>query len=160
MSDLRLLPIDAAMKATLEHGAPAFEMTYGARLRDVTLGLDVVTQTLAMPEAGAWSGYLAADGREIIGTCAYKGAPSDAGEVEIAYFTFRPNESKGYATHMARALAERAFDDLAVVRVIAHTLAETNASTRVLEKVGFRFDGEIVDPDDGPIWRWSLARPG
>jgi len=44
----------------------------------------------------------------------------------------------------------------AVLRVIAHTLPETNASTRVLEKVGMNFVGEVIDPDDGRVWRWQM----
>ena len=39
--------------------------------------------------------------------------------------------------------------------VRAHTLAERNASTRVLEKCGFGLVGEVVDPEDGPVWRWE-----
>lgn len=38
----------------------------------------------------------------------------------------------------------------------AHTLPEVNASTRVLEKCGFRHAAEIHDPVDGPVWRWEL----
>ena len=53
-------------------------------------------------------------------------------------------------------LAE-AFADDGVEWVIAHTLAERNASNRVLEKVGFRFDGEATE-GDSPVWRYSLAR--
>lgn len=43
-------------------------------------------------------------------------------------------------------------------RTRAHTLPERNASTRVLEKCGFTLVGEVVDPDDGVVWRWE--RPG
>jgi ribosomal-protein-alanine N-acetyltransferase len=41
--------------------------------------------------------------------------------------------------------------------VRAHTLPEVNASTRVLLKCGFRHVGTVVDPDDGPVWRWELS---
>jgi len=40
--------------------------------------------------------------------------------------------------------------------VIAHTLPEKNASNRVLEKVGFAFDGSVKD-DDETVWRFALA---
>jgi RimJ/RimL family protein N-acetyltransferase len=39
--------------------------------------------------------------------------------------------------------------------VRAHTLPERNASTRILEKCGFTFRGEILDPEDGLVWRWE-----
>lgn len=158
MSDLRLISIEPQMMSALEHGADEFASAYGGQIEDAALVLDVVSQTLAMPASPPWSGYLAADGDMVIGTCAYKGVPGPEGEVEIAYFTFRPYENRGYATRMAEALVRRAFDDPAVGRIIAHTLAQPNASTRVLLKSGFRFEDELEDPEDGPIWRWSLAR--
>jgi RimJ/RimL family protein N-acetyltransferase len=47
------------------------------------------------------------------------------------------------------------------VRTIqAHTLPEQNASTRVLEKCGFTFTGEIIHPADGPVWRWERSSTG
>ncbi len=38
---------------------------------------------------------------------------------------------------------------------LAHTCPEPNASTRVLTKCGFRRVGEVMDPDDGLVWRWE-----
>jgi|SRR6267378_2525891 len=37
----------------------------------------------------------------------------------------------------------------------AHTLPLSNPSTRVLQKCGFRHIGAVVDPEDGPVWRWE-----
>jgi len=42
--------------------------------------------------------------------------------------------------------------------VIAHTLPTANTSTRVLTRCGFRFVGDVVDPDDDPVWRWERGR--
>ena len=36
-----------------------------------------------------------------------------------------------------------------------HTLPEPNASTRILEKTGFKRAGETIDPESGPVWRWE-----
>jgi hypothetical protein len=44
-----------------------------------------------------------------------------------------------------------------VTLVSAHTLAEENASVAVLRKSGFTRTTEILDPDEGAIWRWELA---
>ena len=57
---------------------------------------------------------------------------------------------------MAKKLIELASDSAAVRRVVAHTLPEKNASTRVLEKVGMRLLGEVMDPEDGRVWRWQV----
>ena len=45
-----------------------------------------------------------------------------------------------------------------VRRITARTLPEPNASARVLEKVGMAFAGEVMDPEDGRVWEWQLAR--
>jgi ribosomal-protein-alanine N-acetyltransferase len=110
-----------------------------------------------------WGGYFARDDEsgEVVGTCAFKGPPTDEGVVEIAYLTYPEFEGRGYATEMARRLVALAGASGEVRRVIAHTLREEGASTRVLERVGMTFEGDVVDPDDGPVWRWQLeVSPG
>ena len=45
------------------------------------------------------------------------------------------------------------------VRVIcAHTLPDGAASKRVLEKCGFQHKGEVMDPEDGLVWRFEWVR--
>ncbi|MGI9239602.1 MAG: GNAT family N-acetyltransferase [Verrucomicrobiales bacterium] len=104
-----------------------------------------------------WDGYFVvdADTREVVGSCAFKGRPTEFGTVEIAYFTYPEFEGRGYATSMARKLIELAANSTEIEQIIAHTLPEKNASTKVLEKVGMRFIGEVEDPDDGLVWRWQ-----
>ena len=99
----------------------------------------------------------------VIGSCAYKGPPDSEATVEIAYGIHPPHQGQGYATEAARALSTFAFQSGQVKVVRAHTLPENNASTRVLTKCGFEFVGEVVDPEDGLVWRWELkptATPG
>ena len=85
----------------------------------------------------------------------FKGPPDGEGMVEIAYGVVPAYEGRGFATEAAAALTEYAFDSGDVRLVRAHTLPERNASTRVLEKNGFALVGEVVDPEDGPVWRWE-----
>ena len=61
---------------------------------------------------------------------------------------------------MAAGLVERAERAIEVRRVRAHTRPEKNASTRILEKLGFERIGEIIDPEDGPVWRCDRACSG
>ena len=105
-----------------------------------------------------WDGYFVIDPdtREVVGSCAYKGEPTTEGTVEIAYFTYPDFEGKGYATSMACKLIELAKSRPAISKVIAHTLPEKSASTRVLEKATMTFLGEVTDPDDGRVWRWQM----
>jgi RimJ/RimL family protein N-acetyltransferase len=122
-------------------------------------------QTLALlaraPRAPEWGGYLAIDEGQgaVIGTCGYVHGPEADGTVEIAYHTFPEFERRGYATEMARALLERALQSGAVREIVAHTLPESSASTRVLEKVGLQRVGDALDPEVGRVWRWA-HRPG
>jgi RimJ/RimL family protein N-acetyltransferase len=91
----------------------------------------------------------------VIGKCGFTGPPGADGAVEIAYGVEPKHEGKGYATEAAAALVSYAFSHEQVRVVRAHTLPEANASTRVLTKCGFRRAGEVVDPNDGLVWRWE-----
>jgi RimJ/RimL family protein N-acetyltransferase len=91
----------------------------------------------------------------VIGKCGFKGPPGADGMVEIAYGVAPEHQGKGYATEAAEALVNYAFGSGQVRVVRAHTLPEPNASTRVLTKCGFRRVGEVIDPDDGLVWRWE-----
>jgi RimJ/RimL family protein N-acetyltransferase len=93
-----------------------------------------------------------------IGMCGFKGPPSAEGLVEIAYGVEPGHQGRGYATEAAQALVSYAFGIESVRSVCAHTLRCANASTRVLTKCGFRQVGEVVDPEDGLVWRWELER--
>ena len=86
-----------------------------------------------------------------------KGEPDAEGMVEIAYGVVSSREGRGYATEAARALIHFAARDPRVRTLRAHTLPEANASTRVLTKCGFVHIGPVVDPEDGPVWRWERS---
>ena len=95
------------------------------------------------------------DSGGVVGRCGFKGPPDVDGVVEIAYGVEPEHQGKGYATEAAAGLVSYAFGHRQVCVVRAHTLPEPNASTRVLTKCGFRRVGEVIDPDDGLVWRWE-----
>lgn len=97
------------------------------------------------------------DARIVIGNAGFKGPPDEAGMVEIAYGIAPEFQGRGFATEAAAALVRFAFASGLVRLIRAHTLPEHNASTRVLAKCGFHLVGEVVDPEDGPVWRWDLG---
>jgi RimJ/RimL family protein N-acetyltransferase len=135
----------------------------GAPARTVPSLPDVAQEALAgtamlYRETGydpPWIGYLAVVEGRCVGTCAFKCAPQD-GVVELAYFTFPGHEGRGLATRMCRELVALARTAEPGVMVTAQTLPEHNASTRVLEKAGFRFSRELDHPEDGRVWEWRL----
>ena len=96
----------------------------------------------------------------LIGICGFPGPPDRHGVAEIAYGIAPAYQSRGYATEAAKALIDFATSDNRVVTIRAHTLAERNASTRVLEKCGFKKIGDTVDPENGvAVWRWERPAP-
>ena len=121
---------------------------------------ELLEQTLTLlagtPRPRPWGAYLAEVENAAIGTCAFKAAPNDRGEVEIAYMTFPAFEGRGHANAMVAALTEIA--ESAGARPIARTLREENASNHALRRNAYLFGGEVEDPEDGLVWRWERPR--
>jgi RimJ/RimL family protein N-acetyltransferase len=93
----------------------------------------------------------------VVGQCGFKGPPAADGVVELAYGVSPEHQGKGYATEAAAALVSFALSHEGVRTVRAHTLPQQSASTRVLTKCGFRRVGEVIDPEDGLVWRWEVG---
>jgi ribosomal-protein-alanine N-acetyltransferase len=91
----------------------------------------------------------------MIGFASFTGPPDSNGFVEIAYGIAAAYQGKGYATEAAAALVDFASRNNRVTKVCAHTLPETNASTHVLEKCGFKKIGETIDSENNLVWRWE-----
>lgn len=163
MTKVDLVPITAALAKALEFGPETVEARHGARLdEDVeALTREVVGQSLELlarvPRPAPWGCYLARDAntRKVVGACGFKAGPDAQHTVEIAYSTFPPYEGRGFATAMARALMEIAASAPEVRRVVAHSVLEQGASTRILEKLGMRYAGPVQDPREGTVGRWE-----
>ena len=114
---------------------------------------------LAEPDSAIWGTRLFVTDQpaELVGWGGFKGPPTD-GTVEIGYEIAEVRQGRGLATAAARAMVNEAFAGPGVVEVVAHTLPERNASNAVLEKLGFRHDGEEQE-DRQIVWRFSLSRP-
>ena len=112
----------------------------------------------ADPEGAAWGTrfFVTDDPLELVGWGGFKGPPAD-GVVELGYEIAEPRQNRGLATDAVRAMLTEAFADDEVTAVIAHTLAERNASNRVLEKAGFELAGE-AEEDGVAVWRWAKVR--
>ena len=103
-----------------------------------------------------WIAYLAQREDKLVGTCAFKSPPRE-GKVEIAYFTFPEYEGQAVATSMARQLIQLAHQSSPEVIITANTLPERNASTSILDKLGFHQVGEGQDDEVGKTWLWKLS---
>jgi len=163
---LQLLPNSPEHLLALIEGTQQFEERGGLRaadgLRDFLVSDEVspafLAQLRASLVADPWVLGFAVVHREsgeVIGSAGFKGPPDENGMVEIAYGIVPSYQGRGYATEAAMALLAFAFGSGRVSLVRAHTIAETNASTRVLTKCGFESVGEVVEPEEGLAWRWE-----
>ncbi len=112
------------------------------------------------PDAANWWMYFFVHekDRKLVGNGGFKGKPDEAGIVEIGYAIAPDYEGQGLATEAAENLIDYAFGEPQVKLVQAHTLAEENASVKVLRKLGMTFVKELHDTEDGDIWQWQKFR--
>ena len=113
----------------------------------------------ADPDATEWGTrfFVAGDPPELVGWGGFKGPPTGEGVVELGSEVAEARQGQGLATAAVDAMAGRAFADPQVTALIAHTLPEHNASTRVLEKSRFLHDA-TVEEDGQAVWRWRRDR--
>jgi [ribosomal protein S5]-alanine N-acetyltransferase len=100
-----------------------------------------------------WVSYVAVDDGRAVGGGAFVGPPRD-NRVEIAYFTLKELQGLGYATRTATALVAIARSADPSIVISAFTLRESSASTKILQRLGFKLFGDAEDPDAGDVWEW------
>jgi RimJ/RimL family protein N-acetyltransferase len=142
----------------LAEGDHAFARRFGIAAEPDWLGFPEARGYLSEYAHGdgppEWGPHLIFDGDgSLVGNGGWKGAPVD-GVAELGYAVAPSRQGRGIASAAVRALVERA-RARGIVNVVAHTLAEESASTAVLKRSGFVRVAELVDDQDGPIWRWE-----
>ena len=115
-----------------------------------------------MQAAPDWAGVLSTrlyvlDGERVVGSGGVKAPPLADGEVEIGYGMAPAWQGKGLATQAARVLTDEALAHGAS-QVSAFTTPDNTASWKLLQRIGYRRDGETIDPDDGLVWRWVHSK--
>ena len=166
---LRLAPNARDFILALMENVELFERRSGLRaadgLRDFFVSGEIspawVEKLRESAPVDVWlHGYwlLERESETAVGAVGFKGPPDADGMVEIGYGVVPSREGRGYATEAAAAVVAFAFEQPDVKTVRAHTLPARNASTRVLLKCGFTHVGEVVDPEDGLVWRWERPK--
>jgi ribosomal-protein-alanine N-acetyltransferase len=160
---IRLVRADLALMDAAMAGEDALARALG---HDVVSGWATFTGALRRtrdalaedPNGSAWGArlFLCGEPPELVGWGGFKGPPRD-GVVELGYEIAADRRERGLATAATRAMLAEAFSDERVTTVIAHTPPERGASNRVLEKAGFRYEGEAQE-DGEVVWRFSRAR--
>ncbi len=121
--------------------------------------LPVVLAAARAGGADPWGSHLFfEDDGVLVGFGGFKGRPT-GGEVEIGYAVAPSRQGRGIATAAAEVMIDQARPS-GVEVVVAHTLAELNASTSVLRRCGFVHVATVDDPGGdvaGDVWRWELS---
>src|SRR5262249_53455671 len=137
----------------LLRSAEEFENTSGLRVADgireqlLSASADFKTRVETAKEPDPWLFGFAIIHKidnVLMGMCGFPGPPNSHGVAEIAYGIALDYQRRGYATEAAMALVEFVSSDPRVKTICAHTLTEKNASTRVLEKCGFKKTGDAI----------------
>ena len=79
---------------------------------------------------------------ELIGEAGLYPMNGSGPDIELGYALGTPWWGRGYATEAARAILHAAFENLGVERVVAVAKRENTDSLHVLDKLGFRMEGE------------------
>src|SRR5918998_2851279 len=161
--NLRLIAVEPFHVEALSRDKRELAEVMGVAVPD---GWPQFPEAFAPPDGGSsrserpptdWRGYFFVHprGRALVGNGGFAGDPDDSGVVEIGYEIAPEHRNRGFATEAARAMIDYAFAhaDARVAAVVAHTLAETNASNAVLRKAGMSFVAEVDDPEVGKVWR-------
>ena len=82
------------------------------------------------PSPTDWSAYFFIHPKDsvLVGSGGFKGQPDDFGTIEIGYEIAAEYWNRGFATEAAQGMIDYAFAHEQVQAVIAHTLAQINAS--------------------------------
>jgi len=162
---LQLIHGTLALLTAAVAGGSALEALLGVSVADGWEGFPEALPILcssyeATPAGHPWGSlfFVEAEARMLVGFGGFKGPPSSEAVVEVGYAIAPAFRGRGLATEAVAQMVQRAFADATVRAVDAHTLGQTNPSTRVLEKSGFRRIAEFDDPNDGLIWQWRRER--
>ncbi len=81
-------------------------------------------------------------GRELSGAIGLHFEPAHR-HAELGYWMGVPYWGKGYTTEAARAVVAFGFETLGLHRIYAHHFAGNDASGRILQKIGMRYEGRF-----------------
>jgi RimJ/RimL family protein N-acetyltransferase len=97
------------------------------------------------PETGVAFAVLLKASDELIGYADVSPGPPEHRQGEIGFVFHPDHQGQGYATEAAEALLALAFGAYDLHRVEARAEARNVASVRVLEKLGLRREGQLVE---------------
>ena len=117
-----------------------------------------IIQNIIFPQypskLGRWAVHLKSNG-EFIGWCGLKFI-EQLDEIDLGYRFFEEQWGKGYATESAKASVAYGFNTLDLKEIVGRAAIANINSTKVLEKVGLRFEKEAEEHGDR-IYKYRLT---
>jgi RimJ/RimL family protein N-acetyltransferase len=162
LPQVKLVPVETQHKLALKTGKAELQQLLGVRIPadwpQFPEAFEVRDEDAV--ESEQWPSYFFVCPSEgaLVGNGGFAAPPNESGEVEIGYEIAPAFQNKGYATAAARALSELALSRTEVSAVVAHTLAQENASNAVLRKIGMSMVAELPNPEVGKVWKWSTQK--
>ncbi|MBD7969038.1 GNAT family N-acetyltransferase [Paenibacillus gallinarum] len=101
------------------------------------------TQERYSKNLGSTFALISKETSELVG-CAGMHIVSDYNRAELAYWIGKPYWGHGYATEAARRMLEYGFDELKLNRIWAAALDRNPASSMVMQKIGMKYEGKLV----------------
>ncbi|CAL1517884.1 GNAT family N-acetyltransferase [Chitinophaga sp. MM2321] len=115
-----------------------------ANISEATQIITFFREMLASKEGMRW-GITLLDHDELIGTCGFHRISRTHFKAEIGYDLFPDFWGKGIMTEAAGILLTYGYQELQLNRIEAFVDLENIASSRLLTKLGFRFEGLLRD---------------
>jgi RimJ/RimL family protein N-acetyltransferase len=163
---VKLVPLDARHAPNLTtfvgDGAhlPWTTPTRRSPLQNV---LAFVVHAQRLRARGVRETFAVCDTERLLGIAVLARDPAAPDRAEMGYWIGPPDRGHGYATAAARQLVTRGFGRMKLALVFARCASANRASTRVVEKLGFRFVGlepalEHPESVGEPIRRYEMTR--
>lgn len=158
--EIMLLPVLPSHKAALAEHRERLGAALNLRVPEGWPQFPEAFDPLNKTGSAEWPSYffVSTSHQSIVGNGGFVGPPIE-GQVEIGYEVAPEFQNKGFATSAVHMLLRKAFQSASVQSVIAHTLAEHNASNAVLLKAGMSFVAELPSEEVGKVWQWRISRP-
>jgi RimJ/RimL family protein N-acetyltransferase len=157
---IRLVPVTPEMKQAMQVSRATFASRIAASLPEGWPQFPQAFQPRNQEHLAPWTGYLflSRTGLLLIGNGGFVAPPDTSGTVEIGYEIAPEYQNRGYATEAGQRLIQIA-RAAGATTVIAHSLAEPNASNAVMRKLGMAFTG-TAKSGALDVWRWQIGLSG
>lgn len=152
-------PVTLAWAQALAQGDDVFAERFGVPVEPGWSGFPEMIprlgEAIADGRPAVWGSHLVFDDDStLVGLAGWKGEPIE-GVAELGYAVAPARRGRGIATAAVCELLARGRAS-GVRTAVAHTLPEESPSTSVLVRCGFTNVGEVVDGDEGVVWRWGV----